>query len=126
MGLRQLAESDLGAILEDSDTGFGWPITVTNPDGVSASMVGSSGDISQVIDPDTGLIVSGRLSHVSLRISSLIAAGLSVPAGIADASLTPWLVAFDDINGQPYTFKIVESNPDRTLGFVNCLLELYR
>ena len=66
------------------------------------------------------------MAHVSLRISSLVAAGLPVPAGIVDASLTPWLVSFDDINGVGYTFKVVESNPDRTLGFVNCLLELYQ
>ena len=88
MGLRQLAESDLGKILEDSDTGFGWPITVTNPTGDSGTLTGASGDISQIIDPDTGVAVSGRMAHVSLRISSLVAAGLPVPAGIVDASLT--------------------------------------
>ncbi len=33
MSIRQLAESDLGLILEDEATGFGWPITVTDPSG---------------------------------------------------------------------------------------------
>lgn len=125
MGLRSLAESDLAAALEDSAGGFGWPITVTDPNGVTADLVGSSSDIGQVIDPDTGEAVSGRLASISLRLSSLAAKGLTLPQGIADAAKKPWLVSFDDIGGTPYTFKVQQSNPDRALGVVVCLLELY-
>lgn len=126
MSLRQLAESDLGAILEDGTTGFGWPITVVSPAAVSANLTGFSDDISQVIDPDTGQIVSGRLASVALRISSLTSAGLALPQGIADAMQKPWLITFDDINGTSYTFKVMQSNPDRALGLVTCILELYQ
>jgi len=125
MGLRQQAEADLAFILEDDTTGGGWPITVTDPDGTSGSLTGISGDISQVIDPDTGTAVSGRLATASLRIASLTAAGLNIPRGIADRSRKPWIVVFDDINGNPYTFKVSESNPDRTLGLVTVILEAY-
>lgn len=125
MSLRQLAEADLSAILEDGVTGFGWPITVTDPKGRQAPLSGFSNDISQLIDPDTGVLVSGRLATVSLRIASLLAAGLTLPQGIADATRKPWLIKFDDINGNPYTFKVAESNPDRALGLVVCVLELY-
>jgi len=79
MSIRQLAESDLGAILEDSAMGFGWPITVTDPSGFSVGLIGFSDDISQVIDPDTGVAVSGRLATVALRISSLVLEGLGLP-----------------------------------------------
>lgn len=126
MGLRSDAEADLGAILEDSVRGFGWPITVTDPSGNVAPLTGDSGDISQLIDPDTGQAVSGRLAHVSLRISSLVASPVvGIPRTIADSTSKPWLITFDDINGTSYTFKVSESDPDRKLGLVICLLELY-
>lgn len=122
MSLRALAESDLSFILEDGVCGFGWPIVLTDPDGLSQNLTGFSDDISQIIDPDTGQAVSGRLASVALRISSLNA----LPVGISDSSLKPWLVTFDDINGNSFTFKVSQSNPDRALGVVTCLLELYK
>jgi hypothetical protein len=128
MGLRELAESDLGGILEDGSTGFGWPVTITDPLGNSGvgPFLGFTDDISQIIDPDTGQAVSGRLASVVLRISSLKAAGLSIPEGISDENSKPWIVGFDDINGVPYTFKVSSSNPDRALGVVSLILELYQ
>jgi len=129
MNLRALAEQDMGFIVEDGDTGFGWPITLTDPSGFSGSgpLTGLSDDIAQVIDPETGQAVSGRLASIAIRISTLTALGFGViPSGIADASAKPWLVEFDDINGSPYKFKVTSSNPDRALGLVTCLLETYR
>ena len=125
MSLRQTAEQDLGAILEDGAMGFGWPIQVTDPSGLSKPLTGFSDDISQIIDPDTGEAVSGRLVSVALRISSLTVAGLALPVGIADASIKPWIIEFNDINGSPYKFKVAQSNPDRALGLITCILELY-
>lgn len=127
MGLRELAEKDLGAILEDSVTGFGWPITITDPDGNTGTLTGFSDDIAQVIDPDTGQAVSGRLASATLRISTLYERlpGSGLPRGIADTGSKPWLIQFDDINGLSYRFKVSQSNPDRALGIVALLLELY-
>lgn len=126
MSLRQLAETDLGLILEDGSTGFGWPITITDPAGNTGTLTGFSDDIAQIIDPDTGQAVSGRLASVALRISSLALQGLTLPRGIADAGSKPWIIEFDDINGNAFKFKVSESNPDRALGLVTCLLELYQ
>lgn len=125
MGLREIAEADLSFILEDKDTGFGWDIVITDPAGTVGNLVGSSTDISQLIDPDTGHAVSGRLATVTVRISSLTTEGLGLPVSIADASIKPWLVAFDDINGNGHTFKVAESNPDRALGVITLILEIY-
>jgi len=127
MGLRAIAEADLGAILEDSVAGFGFPITVTDPAGTAAALTGFSDDIAQIIDPDTGQAVSGRLASAVIRISSIVAAFPSsgLPEGIADASLKPWIVEFNDINGNPFKFKVAQSNPDRALGVISLLLELY-
>ena len=126
MNLRELAEQDLKSVVENIDTGFGWPITLTGPDGNSSSnLVGLSTDIAQVIDPDTGQAVTGRLASVALMISTLYEEGFSLPVGIADSSLKPWVVEFNDINGLPYTFKIQNTNPDRAAGMVTCILESY-
>ena len=125
MGLRTEAESVLSEILEDEDF-FGWPITIIDPDGITASITGRSTDISQVIDPDTGQVVMGRAASVVLRISTLVASGFtSLPEGISDTNQKPWVVTFDDINGNSYDFKVKESNPDRAIGVVVCHLELY-
>lgn len=125
MSLRTLAEQDLGAILEDSAYGFGWSITLTDPDGLTDTLTGFSDDISQVVDPDTGQLVSGRLASVALRISSLVAAGFTLPRNVSDNTSKPWVVTFDDINGTAHTFKVRQSDPDRALGLVVCILEGY-
>jgi hypothetical protein len=127
MGLRALAEQDLGKILEDDTTGFGWAIKLTTPDDTVATLTGFSNDISQVIDPDTGLLISARHATIALRISSINASliGDGIPVGVADGAVKPWLVQFADINGNVQTFKVVKSNPDRALGIVTCILEAY-
>ena len=124
MSLRELAESDLAFTLEDP-AAFGWPITVTDPAGATAALTGQSNDIAQLIDPDTGQAVSGRLASVAIRMSSLTTGGLGRPVGVADAGSKPWLIEFDDINGESYRFKVSESNPDRAMGVIVCILEAY-
>lgn len=127
MGLRAQIESDLSFILEDDAAGFGWPITLTAPDLTTALLVGFSTDIGVAIDPQTGQVVSGRSVSVALRISSLVAAGFAtLPEGIADSTTAPWVVVFDDVNGNECTFKVAQSEPDRTIGLVLCRLELYK
>lgn len=126
MNLRELAEQDLAHIVENDDTGFGWPITLTDPAGNSGTFTGLSDDIAQVIDPETGQAVSGRQASIALRISTLMSQGFAMPQGIADAATRPWVVELQDVNGNPYKFKISESNPDRGLGLITCLLEVYR
>lgn len=127
MSLRLQAETDLGYILEGDSGGFRWPISVTDPSGLTApALFGFSNDVALAIDPDTGQTVSGRIASVALRISSLQAAGFTtLPIGIHDSAVKPWIVVFDDINGSPYTFKIREGDPDRALGLVTCVLEQY-
>lgn len=124
-GLREIAEADMVAILEDDVSGFGWDITVTDPDGTVGNLKGRSNDIAQIIDPDTGVAVSGRSASITLAISSLTTEGLGLPVGIADKAVKPWLITFDDINGNSHTFKVQQSNPDRTIGLVSCLLEAW-
>lgn len=124
MSLRSLAESDLSFVLEDENA-FGWPIKITSPDLASLDLSGQSNDISQVIDPDTGMLVAGRLATVTIRTSRLLDAGMAMPRAIADSSSKPWVVEFSDINGRAYTFKVSSSMPDRALGTISMTLEAY-
>ena len=123
MGLRRVAERDLGAILTETQCGFGWPIVLISPRGERMSLTGFSNDIAELIDPDTGQAVSGRLASVALRMSSLPRA---LPQGVANTSERPWLVEFEDIIGQAWRFAVRESNPDRGLGLQILILELYQ
>ena len=125
MTLRQLAATDLQAIVEDEQTGFGWPITVTSPGLQTAALTGLSSDISQTIDPETGQAIAGRVASVALSLASLSAAGLGVPRNVSELSLKPWVVEFSDIGGAPHKFKVTHAMPDRTLGIVTCVLEAY-
>ena len=124
MGLRELAEADLAVTLEDAATGFAFAISVTDPAGTVAPLNGQSNDVGQAIDVETGQIVSGRIASVVLRLSSIAAAGLvGIPQGIQDGTSKPWIIRFDDINGNAFDFKVAESFPDRALGVVACRLE---
>lgn len=125
MGLRDLAAADCKSIVEDA-SGFGWPLTVTSPDGVVAALVALSTDIGLSIDPDTGTAVTGRRASVAISIASLLAAFGALPRAIADGSGKPWLIRFADIHGSPHTFKIRETAPDRAIGLLLCWLEWYR
>jgi hypothetical protein len=113
------------AIVNDVTGGFGWPVTVTNPDGASAELVGLSTDIALAVDPDTGQLVTGRQASVALTMQDLDAAGLGRPRAIADENVKPWVVQFDDIEGEAYTFRVDESAPDSAIGMVVCLLGNY-
>mgnify|MGYP003109483762 FL=1 len=120
MDLHQLAEADLAFTLE----GDGQTVTVTNPAGISASLQAISNDISLIIDPETGVPVSGRNANVALRVASLRAAGFEIPKGIEDGASAPWLVEYTTVTGETIITKIMASNPDRALGLVTCRLEL--
>lgn len=125
MSLREVAAQDAIRILENTNE-FGWPVALTNPDQVSIQLYGSSVDIGQTIDPETGLAVAGRRASVALPIASILAAGLEIPIAISDRTKKPWVVTFNDINGFSHSFKVCESMSDRALGIVTCLLESYK
>jgi hypothetical protein len=126
MGLREQAAADARAILEDAAAGFGWPITVRDPEQRTAELVGFSNDIHQTIDPQTGMVVSGRLASVALSVAALTEAGFTtLPKSVAETSRFPWVVRFNDLSGRRHTFKVREANPDRGLGIITCTLEAY-
>lgn len=124
MSLRTIAAADARLILEDA-AGFAWPITVTSPAGVTAVLRGFTKDISQMIDPETGMLVASRSASVTLPIAALAAAGLPLPVGVPSKASKPWVIQFADTAGMIHTFIVAESRPDLTAGVVVCILEAY-
>lgn len=125
MNLRQLAELDLAVTLEDADNGFGWPVTLVDPNGVSANLTAQSQDIGLIVDPDTGVAVSGRTASAVLRVSSIENCGLSVPEGEPRANARPYTMVFTSTNGVETTFKVDDPQHDRILGTVTLQLGVY-
>lgn len=121
MGLRAQAAADAKTILEDSASGFGWPLTLTSPAGESSMLTGFATDVAESVDPETGVAVSGRRASVAISLLSLPA----LPVAVADDDARPWLVTMADVAGAEATWKVVEVLPDRALGVVVLLLEAY-
>ena len=122
-----MAEADLAFTLEDNVMGFGWAITLTSPAGdTTTDLYGQSNDIGHMINPETGMVVSGRHAEIVIRLQTLYDQGFTIPKGIADSRILPWRVSFDDINGESYTFKVYDSIPDRQLGMVKLILETWK
>jgi hypothetical protein len=126
MGIREQAALDARTIIEDSTDGFGWPVTVISPAGLSRSLTGLTTDIGRTIDPETGQAVSARHASATLSIAALTEAGLAIPQGVADASSKPWIIEFEDTAGNMQSFKVSASLPDRAVGLVVLHLEAIR
>jgi len=122
MGLRAQAIADAALfVAADGDT-----ITITDPAGTSAIVKALTADIEQAIDPDTGQAIVGRTVSVAVPISVLTAASLGMPRGSGDTKEKPWTVSFDDSEGNAQTFAVFEARPDKTMGIVVCMLEVYK
>lgn len=123
MGLHDQAALDARSFLEDVTGGFGQDVTVTDPFGFRLALKGFVNRVGQQIDPDTGVMVSGDITTVALPVAALVAGGRGIPKGVSDTSSTPWVVSFADLQGVVSKFKVRETNQDRTLGVVVCILE---
>jgi hypothetical protein len=121
MGLREQAKLDARAILEDT-SGFAWPVTLVSPLGVFYFVNGFTTDVGQTIDPDTGQAVAGQRASVAFARGALPV----LPEAVAEGSRKPWLATFFDSEGEPATFKVVDVLPDRALGVVVLLLEVFQ
>lgn len=122
MGLREIANTDLGNILHDKTTGFGWDIVLTSPDEVVQSLVGFSDDIGFNYDPDTGTMISSRQASAVIYNKDVT----TLPVGINNNSKKPWLVSFFDIDGKQHYFKVVSTKPDLALGCTILELEAWQ
>lgn len=106
MSLRELAEADNAIILEDDVAGFGVAIKLTDLTGAIYLVKGQYIRKGVDIDPETGLLVPGNSSAVTVRLVSL---GGALPD-------EGWLVETTDITGTPVRGKVKYPMLDRTAG----------
>jgi hypothetical protein len=124
VSLRAQAAADAATFIGDA-SGFGCAVTVTDPDGTSAEVMGRTTDIGQLIEVDTGAAIAGRQASVTFALSALTTAGLGVPKGVADEDSAPWIVSFADVTGTTHTFLVTDARPDAELGVIVCMLAAY-
>ena len=124
MSLVDLAASDFESIARNTNE-WGRSIILQNPSGETVKITGITGDISEVVDPDTGQLVQGRRVHIRIPLSDLTVAGFQIPENIPDTGEKPWLVRFFDTQKVEYLFRVVQPLPDRTLGSITLILEVY-
>lgn len=127
MSMRDVATADNQRLLTDDVTGFGWPVTVTDPAGLTAHLVGFTTDIGVTLEPDTGSMVAGRRASVALRMSDLRDAGFaSLPVHVPDPAGKPWVIEFlHSDKSEAGVYTVSDTMPDRTFGLVVCILEAY-
>jgi hypothetical protein len=106
VSLRELAEADNAIILEDAASGFGVAITLTDQAGNVYQVVGQYHRTGVDIDPETGLLVPGNKSAVTVRLTSLCGA-------LPDDG---WLIETTDITGAAVKGKATAVMLDRTAG----------
>jgi hypothetical protein len=127
MNILEIAQRDKSFTLNDKEYGFGSTIKLTDPDLHSADVIGRSNDISFALDTNTGVAVSGRTATVAIDMNELIEKGFSsLHSAQSDKTKKPWIIEFDDQQGNTHVFTVLEGNPDRTLGIVLCTLQFYK
>jgi len=107
-------EQALAYTLEDTVNGFGKPMVFTDLEGVTYEVAGQYHRIGQEIDPETGLIVAGSKSAVTVRASRFTADNLPDEG---------WLVQTTDSMGTAIQAKIAYRMRDLTIGMVTCILK---
>lgn len=125
MSLAHDAANDWREIMQ-SDIGASWDCTVISPAGISAPFLCRVADISQQVNATSDEIAMGRQIVISIVTQDLIDAGFSDVRGIEHSSEKPWKVYTDDINGVSGTYKVTESNPDRSIGNMVLWLEVIK
>ena len=128
MGLRAQAEADLAVTLE-APGDFGELFVLTDPAGFASAtpLYGMTGDVGALLDPDTGASLTGRHATLTVRMSSLTAAGYTdLPIAVPDESGLPWTVSFVGVSTPTQLYKVRQAHPDRTLGAVTMVLEFYQ
>jgi hypothetical protein len=112
MSLRELAEADNLLMVEDDIMGFAVGIKLTSPEGTVYLVKGLVNRKGVDIDPETGLLVPGSCTGITVRLSSL---GGALPDD-------GWIVETTDIAGDTVKGKAMAVMLDRTAGRATMVL----
>lgn len=103
--LRVQAQEDLSTCIQEE---FGQRIRVSRADGSdSKEFIGNSNFVATMLDPNTGLLITGQSCQATLMLKEIIDHFGGLPASL-------WQVEFLDIS--PASLKVKDVQPDSTQG----------
>jgi hypothetical protein len=109
--IRQQILADLDTIIKGE---FGQSIRISRQDGSDPNdFTGYSNDIHNTIDPQTGLMVSGRSARATLVLQDILNQFGELPKKL-------WIVEFLEIS--PNVFKIHDVMPDASMGTLTLII----
>lgn len=127
MNLCDIAVADAHSILTDTAYGAARDIEIAPPGSDDFEQVqGWPNDVSEIVDPGTGAVVSGRFISVALSLKSLADAGLDIPTKIIDKNSPVWRIKSPDSSGTIWECTVKFSRPDRRLNIVTLILVPYK
>ena len=94
-----------------------------DPSDTVYNIKGFSIDTNVWVDPQTEQLVSKNQVSITINRSELPLD--NQPEVIHEEDEIPWRVRFPDDLGVEHTYKVFNILPERTLGMLTCLLELY-
>ena len=103
--LRVQAQEDLQTTIQEE---FGQTIMISKPDGTEfKDFVGNSNDISIALDPDTGLMITGRTAQAVFVLKEVLDHFGELPKKL-------WKVQFLELS--PNSFCVKDVRPDSSQG----------
>jgi hypothetical protein len=114
MGLREIASADFKTNI-DRD---GEEVILTSPLDVEYQVKGTVFRTDVIVDPATGIKIHEPRTAVSVHLDDL-------PVELTPEDFQEWFVKTTDITGEEIEGKVASPAFDRTLGFVNFILEAY-
>ena len=107
----RLAEEDLETILQEE---FGVSMTLRQPKGEKfKTFIGDTNLMSTMLDPDTGLMVTGQSCFCILRTKEVLDHFGELPKSL-------WTVTFEEFSKG--TYRVKDVNPDSTQGILHLTL----
>lgn len=123
MGLIEQAKEDIEDIVSDTDTGFGWTVTLTKKgSGETITLPGLYSKHHLKIDGE-GNPINGKNAHLAVPEGPLVAGGYPVRNNKNEVFLKGDKVEVTDLSGIAFTYKISENFPSETTGLIVCILE---
>jgi hypothetical protein len=116
MNVSELAEQDLAMTMESTDAS-GSPFTLIDPDNNEYPVVGTVGDISLLIEPESGEKIRSRSIACSCRMRTLGKLTGKKPA-------RGWKARLTDLQGNSVDVYIAGCDPDGTMGVYNLTMSL--
>jgi hypothetical protein len=89
-------------------------VLLISPQGAEVATQCLDYDISSIIDPDTGLLVSSGQTTIAVNMSPIREAGLEIPRRTEENTTEQWRIRFGRLDEETLTVFIRISDPDYT------------